>query len=443
VPFALVVVGLSVVLLTMVFRSIFVPVSAALGFLLSVAAATGATVAIFQWGWFADLLHVIPGPILSFLPILLIAVLFGLAMDYQVFLVSGMREEYVKTGDARASVIVGFAHSARVVTAAALIMFFVFFAFVPEGTGAIKGIAFALALGVFFDAFLVRMTLIPAAMTIAGRAAWWVPRWLERVLPNVDIEGEGLRRHQDDVVWASTQTAAISAEGLRIGTADAALGPIDLSVPAGAILVAAGRTPARRVFAATLAGRIDPVAGRLQVLGFPLPSESARVMRTVALADAGRGGEVMPRSLTVGELIRDRLQLAQPWYRVRPGRQQMRHWLERLNRALSSGRPAGGGAGAAITADTPVSSLTDLQRAAVQVAAALADHPLVVFADLGDSIPAGDDGREVCAVLAGLAPVHTTLILGAPYNADAGPSVSDRRMLYLDLHSFDREAAAR
>ena len=161
VPFALIVVGLSVVLLLLVFRSVFVPIKAALGFLLSAFAAIGVSVAVFQWGWMAEFLHIEPGPILSFLPILLIAVLFGLAMDYEVFLVSGMREEFVKTREPRGSVVHGFQHAARVVTAAALIMFFVFFAFVPEGSGAIKAIAFALAIGVAFDAFLVRMTLVP------------------------------------------------------------------------------------------------------------------------------------------------------------------------------------------------------------------------------------------------------------------------------------------
>ncbi|BDZ56043.1 membrane protein [Agromyces marinus] len=190
-PFALIVVGLSVILLLIVFRSVFVPVKAALGFLLSAFGAIGVTVAVFQWGWFADLMHIEPGPILSFLPILLMAILFGLAMDYEVFLVSGMREEFVKTRNPRTSIVHGYQHAARVVTAAALIMFFVFFAFVPEGTGVIKGIAFALAIGVVFDAFLVRMTLVPAAMALAGRGAWWLPKWLGRVLPDVDIEGRG------------------------------------------------------------------------------------------------------------------------------------------------------------------------------------------------------------------------------------------------------------
>lgn len=469
VPFALIVVGLSVLLLTMVFRSIFVPISAALGFLLSIGASIGATVAIFQWGWLPGFLDVQPGPILSFLPILLIAVLFGLAMDYQVFLVSGMREEYVKTGNPRDSVVVGFAHSARVVTAAALIMFFVFFAFVPEGSGAIKGIAFALAIGVFLDAFLVRMTLIPAAMALAGRAAWWLPGWLRRTLPNVDIEGEGLRHHRSEVAWAQTQTAAISAVDLRIGFGEQQVGPMSLYVPNGSVVFVAGETAIRRVFAATLAGRLDPVGGRLQVLGRPLPSERNQVLRQVALADVG-GWDFRRNGLTVGELISARLALALPWYRLRPAKAQLALWLGRLNRALGST----GEDQAVITAATPLASLSDLARAAALVASALAEHPGVVFADLGASIPADENERDFATVLCTLAPAHTTLLIGAaafdatavgltvvdslaPDTSATGVAdkaqtgsqptvvvgdgeVAGRRIRHLDLHTYERES---
>ncbi|MEN9621333.1 MAG: hypothetical protein RL499_1526, partial [Actinomycetota bacterium] len=196
IPFGLVVVGLSVVLLMAVFRSVLVPVKAALGFLLSVGSAMGITVAVFQWGWGAELLHAEPGPILSFMPIILMAVLFGLAMDYEVFLVSGMREEFVRTGDAHQAIDDGFANGARVVTAAALIMFFVFAAFVPEGAGLIKPIALSLAVGIAIDAFLIRMTLGPALMALFGKAAWWFPKAFDRALPDLDVEGEKLRHHR-------------------------------------------------------------------------------------------------------------------------------------------------------------------------------------------------------------------------------------------------------
>jgi RND superfamily putative drug exporter len=188
-----VVVGLALLLLTAVFRSILVPIKAAVGFLLTIAAAMGVTVWIFQEGNLADLLSVAQaGPIVSFLPILMIGILFGLAMDYEVFLVSRMRESYVHTGDARKSVETGFAQSARVVTAAALIMFSVFAAFVISPDAVIKSIGLALAVGVLVDAFVVRMTLVPAVMALLGDRAWSLPKWLDRVLPNLDIEGESL-----------------------------------------------------------------------------------------------------------------------------------------------------------------------------------------------------------------------------------------------------------
>jgi len=193
--YLLLVVGLSVLLLMLVFRSILVPVKAALGFLLTVGATFGITVWIFQQGHLADLVGVsTPGPLVSFLPILLIGILFGLAMDYEVFLVSRMREDYVHGDTARQATISGMGHGARVVTAAALIMTSVFAGFVLIDDPIIKSMGFALALGVAVDAFVVRLTIVPAVMSLLGRAAWWLPRWLDRALPNVDIEGEKLRR---------------------------------------------------------------------------------------------------------------------------------------------------------------------------------------------------------------------------------------------------------
>ncbi|RFU20981.1 MMPL family transporter [Geodermatophilus marinus] len=193
VPFALVVVGLAVLLLLLVFRSVLVPLKAALGFLLSVAASFGAVVAVFQWGWLADLFGVpTTGPVISFMPVILIAVLFGLAMDYEVFLVSRMREEYVHGAEPRAAVLAGARHASRVVVAAALIMFSVFASFVTIDDVVVKAIAFGLAVGILLDAFVVRMTLVPAVLALLGRSAWWLPRWLDRVLPDLDVEGARL-----------------------------------------------------------------------------------------------------------------------------------------------------------------------------------------------------------------------------------------------------------
>ncbi|GHF84813.1 RND superfamily putative drug exporter [Amycolatopsis bartoniae] len=198
-PYLALIVGLAFLLLMLVFRSLVVPLKATLGFLGSVVATFGAVVAVFQWGWLDDLLGVkSTAPIMSMLPILLIGVLFGLAMDYQVFLVTRMREEYVHGTEAQEATITGFRHGSRVVVAAALIMISVFAGFVLADTTLIQSIGFALAFGVLVDAFVVRMTLVPAVMSLLGAKAWWLPRWLDRVLPNVDVEGESLTKQLDE-----------------------------------------------------------------------------------------------------------------------------------------------------------------------------------------------------------------------------------------------------
>ncbi|MEV8504696.1 MMPL family transporter [Actinoplanes sp. NPDC051475] len=196
--YLLLVVGLSVLLLMLVFRSVLVPLKAALGFLLTVGATFGVTVLVFQEGHLANLVGLsTPGPLISFLPILLIGILFGLAMDYEVFLVSRMREDFVHGEGPQEATISGMGHGARVVTAAALIMTSVFAGFVLLDDPVIKSMGFALAVGVAIDAFVVRMTVVPAVISLLGRSAWWLPGWLDRLLPNVDIEGEKLRKQLD------------------------------------------------------------------------------------------------------------------------------------------------------------------------------------------------------------------------------------------------------
>ncbi|PZO69041.1 MAG: RND transporter [Kocuria palustris] len=190
-----VVVAISMVLLILVFRSILVPVIASLGFLLSLLAAFGAVVAVYQWGWLSWLFNVTePGPVLSFLPTLMVGILFGLAMDYQLFLVTGMREAHVHGYPARTAVVRGMVGGRAVVTAAAIIMTSVFAGFIFSHMAMIRPMGFGLAIGVLLDAFLVRMTIIPALMTLLGEKAWWFPRWLDRILPNVDVEGESLQQ---------------------------------------------------------------------------------------------------------------------------------------------------------------------------------------------------------------------------------------------------------
>ncbi|MEV7558009.1 MMPL family transporter [Streptomyces sp. NPDC089795] len=195
-PYLALVVGLAFLLLMLVFRSILVPLKAALGFLLSVVAALGAVVAVFQWGWLGSIFGVEQtGPIMSMMPIFMVGVVFGLAMDYEVFLVTRMREAYVHGERPGQAVVTGFQYSARVVVAAAVIMIAVFAGFMGASDQMVKMIGFGLAVAVFFDAFVVRMAIVPAVLALLGHKAWWLPKWLDRLLPNVDVEGESLRKH--------------------------------------------------------------------------------------------------------------------------------------------------------------------------------------------------------------------------------------------------------
>ncbi|MEU7169789.1 MMPL family transporter [Streptomyces morookaense] len=192
-PYLALVVGLAFLLLMVVFRSVLVPLKAALGFLLSVVAALGAVVAVFQWGWLSGVFGVEEtGPIMSMMPIFMVGVVFGLAMDYEVFLVTRMREAFVHGERPGEAVVTGFRHGARVVTAAAIIMISVFAGFIGSSESMIKMMGFGLAIAVFFDAFVVRMAIVPAVLALLGKAAWWLPAWLGKLLPNVDVEGEAL-----------------------------------------------------------------------------------------------------------------------------------------------------------------------------------------------------------------------------------------------------------
>lgn len=182
------VVGLSFLLLLVEFRSIFVPIKAAIMNLLSVAAAYGAVVAVFQWGWLSDLFGAQPGPIESFAPMMLFAVLFGLSMDYEVFLLSRVREEYLRTGRAGAAVADGIAATARVITAAAAVMVVVFSSFLLNDDRVVNLFGFGLAVAIAIDATIVRLVLVPALMAVAGRAAWYMPRWMDRLLPRIALE---------------------------------------------------------------------------------------------------------------------------------------------------------------------------------------------------------------------------------------------------------------
>jgi RND superfamily putative drug exporter len=363
-PFAIVVVGLSLFLLLVVFRSVAVPLSATGGFLLSVGAAFGVSTWIFQEGHLAEVFGLAkPGPIISFMPIMVMAVLFGLAMDYQVFLVSRMREHFISSNDAHASVSSGFVAAARVVTAAALIMMSVFFSFVPGGAAAIQPIALALALGVAFDALIVRMTIIPAFMALLGDKAWTLPRaW--RKLPDVDIEGvqvEGLRE-----AWEWQQSLA---PGLAVALDSDLLSPATLRAQAGdAVIISAGEATDVRELLAAIAGR-GAVAGKLSVLGSPLPYESGRVRRTVAL--------VLPGSPvaqgTVGDQLREQTRLEH----ITPHRSATK-LIEKLITELAQ---ASGVSVAGVSASTPLSALSTTQVWLLDTAIAVAGSPAVLVLD--------------------------------------------------------------
>ncbi|MDR6198814.1 RND superfamily putative drug exporter [Microbacterium sp. SORGH_AS428] len=403
-PFGIVVVGLCLVLLTIMFRSIAVPLSATVGYLLSVAAALGVTSAVFEWGWAADLLGVGKvGPVISFLPILVMAVLFGLAMDYHVFLVSRMREHYAATGDAHGAVLGGFSASARVVTAAALIMFSVFFSFVPGGNAIIQPLATALAAGVLIDAFVVRMTLIPAIMALLGHRAWWLPAWLGRLLPDADIEGEAVERMRAQRTWLAGREdggsagAGVLAHGVRIGGE----GVSDLVAPRGAVVLVEGPTAVAARFVAAVAGRTADVEGDLVVHGYLLPFERAAAAAHAAYvpaaperADASSLAEHLRRSLRaegVGVL------------RAHEAVMRAAATFDALL-AVVSGTSAHD-----VSERTPMGQLSDAERWAADVAVAATSGLGLVAIDLGDRAGAQDLAQIVVRAIG----PGTTIVLGS------------------------------
>ncbi len=216
--YLVVVIGLSLLLMILVFRSMLVPLVATAGFVLSLLATYGALVAVFQWGWFGAAFGIsATGPILSFLPVVLVGILFGLAMDYQLFLASGMREAYVHGSPARLAVAQGFRAGRSVVIAAALIMISVFGGFGFAESIVIRSVGFGLAVGILLDAFVVRLLLMPALMHLLGHSAWWIPAWLDRLLPHVDVEGSALEPGLAGSVGAPRRGARRAVDTERLG----------------------------------------------------------------------------------------------------------------------------------------------------------------------------------------------------------------------------------
>ena len=405
-PFGLVIVGLALVLLAIVFRSIAVPIKATLGYLLSIGAALGAVSATFVWGWFDGPLGITEtGPVVSFLPIILMGVLFGLAMDYEVFLVSQIREDYVHHHDARHAVTTGFTSSARVVTAAAVIMIAVFAAFVPDGDSTIKPIALGLAVGVFVDAFGVRMTLVPAVLALLGDLAWWIPRRLDRVLPTIDVEGQALVRHVEQVEWEERNGAvAVRAEGLLLESA-AGTATVEASVGLGTLATVEHPDPmVRSALTWTLAGRHKPLGGQVAVLGRVLPEEGAAVrrrVRVVSTPDPADDARTVRRYLSALLLARSR----RPWPSRRDARlclDQTTEWLRRAGSPAVEGGPL---------ASRTVGSLSGLERRLLALSTVVVQRPDLVVVEEADAGIDRDALQHLAALCGELVRAGTTVVL--------------------------------
>ena len=211
---------LSFLLLMVVFRSLLVPLKAVVMNLLSIAAAYGIVVALFQWGWLSDLTGVAPAPIEPWMPMMMFAIVFGLSMDYEVFLLSRVREEWHRTGDSRGSVADGLAATAKVITAAAAIMVFVFGSFILEQDRTVKLMGVGLATAILLDATIVRMLLVPATMELLGDKNWWLPKWLDRILPNIDVEGHIEDAASDDLPADPAVEGAVSEDREPVGAGE-------------------------------------------------------------------------------------------------------------------------------------------------------------------------------------------------------------------------------
>jgi RND superfamily putative drug exporter len=431
-PFGVLVVGLSLLLLGIVFRSIAVPIKATLGYLLSVGASFGAVAAVFEWGWLAGPLGVEQtGPVISFMPIILMGVLFGLAMDYEVFLVSRMREEYVHSRDPQQALRVGFVAGARVVSAAALIMVAVFAAFVPEGDANIKPIALALAVGVFVDAFVVRMIFVPAVLALLGHTAWWLPGWLDRRLPLLDVEGHGLRAELELADWpAPNSTEVIHAEGLRLdGPEGNVFRDVDLAVEPGTVLVVHGPPGSgKTALLLALSGRMPVTAGRLKVVGHGLPGSgrSARAIRArVGLAETA-GINDLEESLTVEQHVAERI-----------ATQSLRLWVSRaaVSGVLDAVDDAFRSAGRTplLSRKTLVADLSPLDRKVLGLALAMIGSPPLVVLDNVDELRSPADRAVLWRALAWLTDWPVTVIASCNDPAEAIAVVPPERRQMLDL----------
>ena len=386
-PFGILVVGLSLFLLAAVFRSLLVPLKATLGYLLSVGASFGAVALVFNEGWLSGPLNVEQtGPVISFLPIVLMGVLFGLAMDYEVFLVSRMKEEFARTQDAPGSIVRGFVSSGRVVTAAAAIMFAVFAAFVPDSDPSIKPVALGLAVGVFVDAFLVRMVVVPAALQLFGARAWWLPDWIDRWLPHVDVEGEGLRARLTQAAWPTDRDdVVLTAEHLVLAAPyDVDRAPLDLRLERGRWMLVTGHDRGvKNALLLTLAGRLPFADGQARVADHLLPYEAGRVRSRVQLAEFTGINDLDPQ-MTVGEHVAQQLSVGT--LRAWIAKSRIDEVITRINSALFDAHAwARAGDPLPLRRNDRVAYLSDLERLTLGVALSLTSSPdIVIIPDVDD-----------------------------------------------------------
>ena len=418
-PFALVVVGMSFLLAMVVFRSIAIPLKATIGFVLSVGAAFGTVSAIYSWGWFADLLAVqATGPVLSFLPIIAMGVMFGLSMDYEVFLVSRIRESYVRSGDAQEAIRAGYRDSGRVVNAAGVIMIAVFAAFIPHGSATIKPIAITLAVGVFVDAFIIRATLARAVLVILGDRAWWMPQWLDRHVPRLDVEGVAVEKAVAATEWSDrhgpvavrTVGAAVTLPGgRRIAIPDLLVRPGDV-----AVLSEPDRLR-REVTAALLTGRAGDVSGTVEVLGTVQPEEAARLRRLAVACTRTTFADTVPDA-RLGDVVRLFL-VARGAGVARRSRTAAAVGRAEALRSLVGGPPQPDRH--PWTARTTVAELTALERRLLDLALADAAGARLVVVD--DVDVDHDGGAALAAAAATLADAHRTVVLAgrAPTRLEA------------------------
>jgi RND superfamily putative drug exporter len=262
-----------------------------------------------------------------------------------------------------------------------------------------------------------------------------MPKWLGRILPNVDIEGEKLREHRDAVSWASGQCVGqiITTSGLVAGSGRRLVGPITVGIAPGSLVLVSGQSADRRLLAATLSGRLDAIAGRAQVGGHPLPSESANVVRLVALEDIG-GTDRAEVWVGIAELLVERLRLTQPWYRAFAVHRRARTWLARVDAVLGQGH--------AIPGRASIEQLPQLERAVALTAVALAEHTPVVMLDLLDAFADSADEAQFLKALDRLAPATTTIVLGTPVAPRRSPILS-RSVVKLDLDELKHSALDR